>query len=226
MDEFPNLDAADFRLLFQQTDNLKKLRYDPGSLSIKDYKDILIVLCGSLDDAMNKGLEKAVRSRLANDATVQQQARAIVGDVKAYVEFLKFEHELLIKCGVSDDGAKEIIDLLYNLRQVFMKDTQYDADKVWDAVQRFRHEVCNTAQQIKQYVADERQRAEDRSRTRFFWGIITIAGNATGTAITTATAILTVTPLITSVLPVIALSQIVGGRLMTEIKDPANKPLR
>src|SRR5580704_6781655 len=116
MSRVPKLHRDDHRKFFKVTNELYKLRHNPGQLTNGSYRDILVELCSALDNSLEKGLENAIRSFDAEDADIRRQSKKIVSDLTHFAETMIFTRRQLEACGVETDTAEEIILYVAALR--------------------------------------------------------------------------------------------------------------
>jgi len=219
MDDFPNLNPREFRELFAITEEMRLLRTDPSRLTFSDYKNLLTALCGTLSAARERGLERAIQygSRLTNDPSVAEHARAIVSDMDAFVGFIEFERESLKACGASEESADAIAEEISGLREQ-LSDPGFDADAVIGSLAKGHDEICRAADAISTFADDEHQLHQDKKRALLTYGAAATIANAVGTAVTAGAGF-----------PYFGLSIAGGGLLITmrgTLNDPLDKPPR
>ena len=110
MSEPPKVNPKTFAKLFAASDTLQRLKGDPDTLTVRQYGSALTRVCESLTDALNKdlkGIIYAVRDTV--DPAGRELAGGIVQDAQSFAEFLRFEREVLVACGVSEKSAEDTV---------------------------------------------------------------------------------------------------------------------
>ena len=96
MSEYPGFDREMFQFLFRVTDDMHRLKVNPGSISCNEYAAILNSLCGALHEAFDHGLEKVVYAPqvIGNDPVVVNESQEIVADMGRFSEFIQIEKQI------------------------------------------------------------------------------------------------------------------------------------
>ena len=216
MNSYP-FDPADFRPLFEVTSELRELTISPADLSWARHARILRELCFSLTSAFDKGFEQVLHSAQANAPETKQFARHILSDFAAFTEFLKFEKDVLVKCGVDQSTADAIVAAIRPLHDE-IRQMNFDPSKTASAIQNLRDEVCKASHSARRVMDRAKAAADDKRRMMKTYGIVAIVANLSSIAVTMA-----------ATTPYAAISTVGGGLLVavrTDVKNPPDHPPR
>lgn len=183
MGDFPNLDPKMHEALFRITDEMRRLRLDRGSVSAGEYHRILKELCGALQESCRHGLQQAIfyTQAQANDPEQRAAARQIVSDLGRFSEFIAIEKDILLKCGVSENAADDILEQVSALREHYRAET-FNADEVWHHAAALRDGACTAADGVDAHFRDRERFHEDRKRAMRTYGTALIAANLSALA--------------------------------------------
>src|SRR5690606_5444386 len=117
MSDFPSFDPANHRPIFQVTDKVRKLKNDPKSITVEEYRDILNEIAKSIDHSIERGLKDVIYAKGNSDPKIQSDVRAIFADLKPYSQFLIFEKSHLIACQVSEKTADDMVRAMADLQK-------------------------------------------------------------------------------------------------------------
>ncbi len=204
MNGFSGIDPAYHRELFRVTDRMRRLKTDPDSFTIQEYRNLLAELCGSFRESFDNGLADAINygAGLSANEGYRIEAQAIVRDMKAFSRFLDFEKETLVACGASEEAASDMVSEIANLREQIVV-THYDADVVRECAERYRDGICQASKEVTEYVKNEQTLLKDKKRALATYGTASILANASGIAITGGAAA-----------PFLLLSSAIGGSMI------------
>lgn len=211
----PHLNPAYHHTLFRVTDDLRTLSLDPSQFDVGRYRNLLHELCAALNASMERDLESAIRyaSDLTLDEEIRANARSIVTDLSAFIEFIRFEEQALLACGASPESATVIANTIAGLREQ-LTNLPYDSGTILATVRSSRNAICSVANIIGSDLDKEVAQYEDAKRTMLTYGVALTLANAAGTAITAGAAA-----------PFLALSAVGGGLLIT-FRQVLPDPLR
>lgn len=219
MNGFSGIDPTYHKELFRVTDRMRRLKTDPESFTIQDYRNLLAELCGSFRESFDNGLTDAINfgAGLAANEAYRIEAQAVVRDIKAFSRFLDFEKEVLTACGVPEEAADDMVSEIRQLRGQ-LDSIHYDPDAVRACAERYRDGICLASKEITEYVQSEQSLLEDKKRTLATYGTALTIANASGIAITAGAAA-----------PFLLLSTAAGGSMLVWrgiISDKTQKPPR
>lgn len=185
MPDFPNLDPKMHEALFRITDDMRRLKVDPGLISKTEYRRILNELCGALRKSCEHGLQQALLypQAQANDPEAVAAARQIAGDLGRFSEFIVIEKKILLECGVSAETADDILEQVAALREHYRAEG-FNADEAWHCVVTLRDGTCAAAKSVDSHFGDAERLHEDRRRTMRTYGTAVVVANLTALGIT------------------------------------------
>ncbi|MCF8710307.1 hypothetical protein [Rhizorhapis sp. SPR117] len=204
MNGFSGIDPTYHKELFRVTDRMRRLKTDPESFTIQEYRNLLAELCGSFRQSFDNGLNDAINfgAGLAANEAYRMEAQAVVRDMKAFSRFLDFEKKTLVACGATEEAASDMVSEITNLREQIAV-THYDADVVRECAERYRDGICRASEEVTEYVKSEQTQLKDKKRALATYGTAITLANASGIAITGGAAA-----------PFLLLSSAIGGSML------------
>jgi hypothetical protein len=179
----------DIRYIAQATNDIFRVLSGKLEPTARDLQDAFAIGCNALKRLAD---DKDFINDLMTVATYQHQNAATfkdaVTDVKHFVErFLAREKELLTKAGISKEAVGALIKQAEALRDD-IKDRESDPEEMPVNINKFRNEVCNTAEALRNGVIGQEERNQKRSfliKVGYVLGGATIIGiNASTIAVT------------------------------------------
>jgi hypothetical protein len=184
---FPNLDPKMHAKLFEITDEIRRLRLEPTSLSKADYAKIMRQLCAALRMSFEYGLENAIRyvGDKTKDVETVRNANAIVQDAKTFLAFLQFETQLLKKCGASESAVDDMIQCIKLFRESTNVDfSNLDVGKIIGNAKELCEKACEIAGSVENHIEGERYIYEEKKRALRTYGTAFVAANLSSLALT------------------------------------------
>jgi hypothetical protein len=211
------VDPLDYRELFAITGHLRELRHAPSQVTWAHHVHILQELCSILTEAIGQGLEQVLYSANANDPSTQAFARLILSDLRVFTDFLKFEKDVLVKCGVDAVTADDIVAAIRPL-YTELKRMTFDPAKTFAAIESLRDDVCKASRSARSAMNRAKTAVDDQKRVLKVYGVAATVANLSTIAITLGASS-----------PFIAISTVAGSLLIshrTDIKNPLDHPPR
>jgi len=217
MAQFPNLDPAFHKEIFRVTDRMRKLRNNPEEITVREYNSLLQELCRGLNGSIEHGLKNVIfyAADLAQHEKTRTEARAVVSDIAKFAQFIEFETKALVGCAASEETAREIAKEVTELRGD-LANASYNPDEIYTTILKFRDDVCATAGQVKEFVANQEAMLKLKKDTLLGFGVGLSIANGAAIVITLGAGA-----------PLILLSSMAGGLLITwrgTLDGRANKP--
>lgn len=209
------VDPLDYRELFAITGHLRELRLRPAHVTWEHHVHILQELCSILTEAISKGLEHVLYSANANDASTQESARLVLSDLRVFTDFLKFEKDVLVKCGVDAVTADDVVSAIRPL-YTELKQMTFDPAKTFSAIEGLRDDVCKASRSARRAMDRAKTAVDDKKRLLKTYGVAAIIANLSTIPITMGASS-----------AFIAISTVGGGLLIsqrTDIKNPPDHP--
>lgn len=190
MGQFRGIDVTVHRELFRVTDQMRRLRTNPRSLTVSDHGDILTDACNAISSSLAEDLALALAftERLANDPNTLKQARDVARDMRTFAAFLAFEQKTLVECGVAPETAMDIASQLGEIRVALVQMEGFEGANVLPVVEKFKDSVCRAAADADNRLRSEQDVFENGQRTLITYGIGLTLANAVAAVISAGVA--------------------------------------
>ncbi len=158
---YPSLNPELHRELFRITDDVRRLKLNPQSLTVEEHKDLLVSVCNALKTSIDNGLPDAPRlaADLGANQHIKDEANAILRDTGAFTAFIDFEIKSLTACGVNKETALDITNEITALRDKLAQ-PHFNPDEVQTHLQQGTAAICLASQTTSKAVSNDQKNYE------------------------------------------------------------------
>ena len=168
--QFPFLNPKEHQEIFRVTDSINALGLGNKTLSRGEYASIMRAACNALSRSLQNGLEEAIVALAKENVDKKRgdEVREILMNADKFTSFLKFEEELLAKCGLSRVSIEKVVSDLRSFRQVVIAEgipeslTSINSERLLSAIKNLRDRTCEAAADMEKNVGAMRSKYEDR----------------------------------------------------------------
>jgi|GEM_PF-4014723 len=135
--------------------------------SQEDLTKVFAIACNTLKQtaAQARVLEDLIKLEVWQEK-YQAELKGICEDVDHFTYgFCKIEERLMILSGVSKEAVKSLLDKVKSMRECVTQSTT-KAPKVLENITMLRDEVCNIAEQLRQFPIDQQEKREAMNKLR------------------------------------------------------------